>query len=216
MPPRHASSRRHGVGDGDSASRAADDGGPADLAPERPSKSQRKRDMHSLQALGEELVALPPHRLASVPLAERLREAVEMAQRIKSREGRRRQLQFVGKLMRDVDPQPIRHALDLLSGDSRAATALMHQAEHWRTRLLDEPEAIAEWLRDHPQTERAALAGLIDAARAEMAQGQAGRRYRELFRLLRDALSPSPSLSPSPGATDLPSSTVPDLPSPTS
>ncbi|MFT3804519.1 MAG: ribosome biogenesis factor YjgA [Burkholderiaceae bacterium] len=166
--------------------------------------------MHSLQSLGEDLVALPPHRLASVPLDERLREAVEMAQRTKSREGRRRQLQFVGKLMRGVDPQPIRHALDLLSGDSRAATALMHQAEHWRTRLLEEPEAIAEWLRDHPQTERDALTGLIDAARTEMAKGQAGRRYRELFRLLRDTLSPLP------GATDLPPRTGPDLPSPTS
>ncbi len=167
---------------------------PAD-APERPSKSQRKRDMHSLQALGESLVALPPHRLSSVPLDERLREAIEMAQRIKSHEGRRRQLQFVGKLMRDVDPLPIRHALDLLSGDSRAATALLHRAEHWRTRLLDEPDAVAAWLRDHPQTDREALAQLVEAARAEMAQGQGGRRYRELFRLLREALAPLPGTS---------------------
>lgn len=178
---------------------------PADVstdAPERPSKSQRKRDMHALQALGEELAALPPHRLASVPLDERLREAIEAAQRIKSHEARRRQMQFVGKLMRDVDPLPIRHALDLLSGDSRAATALLHRAEHWRTRLLDDPDAIAAWLHDHPQTDRDALAQLIAAARTEMAQGQAGRRYRELFRLLREALAPLP-----PGTPDAPSPT---------
>ena len=83
----------------------------AEPAPSGPSKSQRKRDMHALQELGEELVALQPARLRSLALPESLLEAIEQAQRISSREGRRRQLQLIGKLMRQVDADPIRDAL---------------------------------------------------------------------------------------------------------
>ena len=146
--------------------------------------------MHSLQDLGEALVALPPHRLADMPIEDRLREAIEMAQRITSREGRRRQLQFVGKLMRDVDAEPIRRAMELLQGTSRAATALLHQAEHWRERLLADHDALDEWMRTHPQTDRDALMACVDAATAELSrQAQGGRHYRELFRLLRQVLT---------------------------
>lgn len=174
--PRHA--LRAGTTPGDEADEARG-----------PSKSQRKRDMHALQELGEALVALPGHKLARVPLDESLRDAIEHAQSISSHEGRRRQLQYVGKLMRSVDPAPIQAALDLLQAGSRAATALHHRAEHWRERLLNERGALEAWRAERPLADLAQLQVLLDAARTELSAGQGGRRYRELFRLLRDTLT---------------------------
>ena len=82
-----------------------------DGAPPQPSKSARKRAMHELQALGEELCAIDPARLAELALPESLAEAIGDARRITAHEARRRQLQFIGRLMRDIDPEPIRAAL---------------------------------------------------------------------------------------------------------
>src|SRR5512137_1939906 len=97
-----------------------------------PSKSQRKRDMHALQALGAELVRLRRDQLQRIELPEELREAIEFARRVTSHEGRRRHMQYVGKLMRQVDADAIRAALSQATGESRAAVALMHLAERWR------------------------------------------------------------------------------------
>src|SRR6478672_7642230 len=91
--------------------------------PERPSKSQRKRDMTELQDIGTRLVLLSADQLSEFNLPERLREAIEDAQRIRNFEGRRRQMQFIGKLMREIDPAPIRAKLDEWSGVARAGTA---------------------------------------------------------------------------------------------
>ena len=108
-------------------------------ADERPSKSQRKRDMTALQALGAELVALSADQLDRVELPERLREAIVEARQIKSFEARRRQLQYIGKLMRDVDAEPIRMTLEQWRGSAREATAQQHAVERWRDRLPFEP-----------------------------------------------------------------------------
>ena len=154
-----------------------------------PSKSQRKRDSHALQDLGETLVALQPAKLRGLPLPESLIEAIEMAQRITSREGRRRQLQLVGKLMRNIDPEPIRDFLDKDGSKHREEVGLMHSAEHWRDRLLDDPGALAQLAAQHPEVESAQWRSLIEAARGERTATQPGRRYRELYRALRDVLA---------------------------
>jgi len=130
----------------------------------RPSKSQRKRDMTALQSLGEELLALQPSKLLALPLPPALAEAIELARRITSHEGLRRQRQYIGRLMRDVDPAPIRAALDRDGTGHRAEVAAMHAAERWRERLLADPQALAEFLERFPET-----APAVDAAAAQSA-----------------------------------------------
>lgn len=154
------------------------------------SKSQKKRDMTELQALGEDLLALAPAKLRKMPLPPELIEAIELAHRIaNSREGLRRQRQYIGRLMREIDPEPIRKALDLDGSAQRAEVALMHAAERWRTRLIDTPDSLAEFLAQQPGADQAAWARLTEEARGEITRGLPGRRYRELYRQLRAALA---------------------------
>ena len=158
--------------------------------PESPSKSQKKRDALALQALGERLVELPPHQLAQLVLPQPLRDAVETARAISARGGRKRQLQYIGKLMRETDPEPIRAALARIDGTDQAASALLHRAERWRTRLLDEGEAALEaFARECPQIDLGAVRTLVHAAVAERAAGRPPRDQRVLFRTLRDSLA---------------------------
>ncbi len=154
-----------------------------------PSKTQRKRAMHALQALGERLVALNSERLAQLDLPEALREAVAAARRIRSREALRRQLQFIGRLMREVDPEPIRAQLEAWSGQSRAATVAHRRIERWRERLLADDADFAAFAREQPHADLQALRTCVRAARAEQLAGKAPRHFRELFRLIRDALA---------------------------
>ena len=159
-----------------------------DRGGERPSKSQLKREMSALQDLGEQLLRLPPAKLRRLPIPEQLIEAVELAQRIaNSREGLRRQRQFIGRLMREIDAAPLRDALSEGGARHRGEVATMHAAEHWRTRLLEEPAALAEFVALHPSL-AGELPPLIEQVHAERGKAQPGRRYRELFRVLRDAL----------------------------
>src|SRR5512137_1547826 len=116
--------------DDDSANEGHGDGG------DRPSKTQRKKEMHALQALGQQLVDLSRDQLARVDLPEELREAIDFAHKVTSHEGRRRHMQYIGKLMRAADADDIRAAIGRATGESRAAVALMHFAERWRDRLL--------------------------------------------------------------------------------
>jgi ribosome-associated protein len=155
---------------------------------ERPSKTRRKRDMHELQSLGESLVALRVDRLAALALPENLFEAVTEAQRITSREGRRRQLQYVGRLMREVDAGPIRAQLQAWQRDASVHTRQHHEVERWRERLLAEPQALDELLTLHPALDAASLRTLVGDAQRERASGAPPRRYRELFRTLKGAL----------------------------
>ncbi len=151
------------------------------------SKTRRKRDMHDLQALGERLLAVPAERLRTLPIPEKLLEAVLLAQRISAREGLRRQRQYIGRLMREVDAEALRLELDRDTVDQRAATRILHAAERWRERLIDEPQALAAWCRESGDAQ-APLAALVESAVAEVRGGFAGRRYRELFRHLRSRL----------------------------
>jgi ribosome-associated protein len=115
---------------------------PVGAAPTRESKTRRKQVMHDLQALGEALVDVEPRRLAELGLPETLADAIGQARRITAHEGRRRQMQYVGRLMRGVDPEPIRAALDRWNQVPRAEKERFAALEAWRTRLLEDPSAI--------------------------------------------------------------------------
>lgn len=164
---------------------------PADAASDStPSKSARKRDSEALQALGEQLIGLPEEVLDTLELPERLRDALRLARTITQRGALRRQRQYIGKLMRDVDPAPIRDALERRAQRDRASVATAHAAERWRSRLLEEGDtALAQLLQQHPEAERSRLRELRRTALAEP-DGTRGRRaHRELYRCLRDLLS---------------------------
>src|SRR5512134_1521304 len=155
-----------------------------------PSKSQRKRDMHALQALGAELVKLRRDQLQRIELPDELREAVEFAHRVTSHEGRRRHMQYLGKLMRQVDADAIRAAIGRATGESRAAVALMHLAERWRDRLLADDEALTGFMSERPGADVQWLRSTIRAARREHAAGQPPKHARALYRWLHDELAP--------------------------
>src|SRR5258706_241507 len=120
-------------------------------AEEKPSKTELKRVMHELQALGERLIGLNPEQLAAIALPENLHEAVEQARRITKHEARRRQLQYIGRLMRDVDPEPIREKLKVWDGVSIEETARLHRIERWREKLLEDDGEAARSLRSRPR-----------------------------------------------------------------
>jgi ribosome-associated protein len=165
----------------DPAETARDDDG-------RPSKSQRKREMDALQALGVQLLRLNAGQLARLDLPDALRDALAEANRITSHEGRRRQLQYIGRLMRTIDPTPLRQALADATGASRAAVALMHRCERLRDRLLADDAALTEFIAAHPHVDAQQLRATIRAARRERAQGQPPRHARELYRWLHETL----------------------------
>ncbi len=155
---------------------------------ERPSKTQRKRQMHELQTLGERLVALNGQQLDAIGLPEDLHAAVAEASRITRHEARRRHMQYIGRLMREVDPEPIREKLAVWDGVSREQGAKLHLAERWRERLLEDEAALAEFLREHPDADSQRLRSVVRAAVAERDAARAPKSYRELFRLLREIL----------------------------
>lgn len=155
---------------------------------EAPSKTQRKKDMHSLQALGETLCALPDDQLGQLDLPEALRDALAECSRITRHEARRRHMQYIGKLMREVDPEPIRAQLDRWEAGSRANKAAFKASERWRERLITEPDALAEFAAAEPEVDREALARLIAEARTQAARGAAPAAARQVFRVIYRAL----------------------------
>jgi ribosome-associated protein len=173
---------------------------PEDFTPEdtpayaRPSKTRLKKAMHDLQDLGEELVKLPQHHLDRLVLSDPLRDALEQWRRTRSHEGRRRQMQYIGKVMRNVDPEPLREAVAAFKlGGARDALAL-HQAERWRADLLADDEALTRWVQAHPDADVQHLRALIRAARKDAAgapEQRSGRGFRELFQFIKQGLAAS-------------------------
>jgi ribosome-associated protein len=149
------------------------------------SKTRRKQEMHELQALGAALVELPEGQLRAIELAPELRQAVLEARRITSHEARRRQLQYIGRLMRDVDPAPIRARLEALEGSSAEATARHRRLEQLRERLLADDQALTDYVAAHPGADAQELRTLIRNARREQKDGRPPRAFRELFRTLK-------------------------------
>lgn len=153
-----------------------------------PSKTQRKKDMHALQELGAELVELNERELASVDLPESLRDAVMEAQRMTKFGARKRQLQYIGKLMRNVDPEPIRERIDAFKAVSNAHTARLHLIERWRARLLEDETAITELIAAHPHADAQRLRLLLRNAQRERAAGGPPKSFRALFQLLNETI----------------------------
>jgi ribosome-associated protein len=160
---------------------------------ERPSKTQRKQAMDALQALGAELIRLAPEQRARIDLPDALRDAIDFVDRIASFEARRRQMQYIGRLMRSVDADAIRAAIGRATGDSKEAVALMHRAERWRDRLLVDDGALTEFLGAHPQTDAQRLRATIRAARRERDSQKPPKHARLLYRWLHDILSAEPT-----------------------
>lgn len=153
----------------------------------RPSKSAVKREMLALQALGEALVALSEGDLATIPLEEPLLEAIHTARRIKSREGRRRQLQYIGKLMRKIDVTELQAAYDDLLNGRQLHNQQFHELEALRDQLVEVgPESIGEVVERYPAADRQHLRQLIVAARREREAERPPASARKLFRYLRE------------------------------
>ena len=148
--------------------------------------------MHELQALGAALVELPEGQLRAMALDPGLLQALLEAKRIKSHEAKRRQMQYIGRLMRDVDPAPIRSRLAEVEGHSAQATARHRRLETWRNRLLDDDEALTAFAAEYPGADLQVLRTLIRNARKEASLGRPPRAYRELFRVLKEIESSTP------------------------
>ncbi|HEY0064337.1 MAG TPA: ribosome biogenesis factor YjgA [Telluria sp.] len=156
---------------------------------ERPSKSELKRQMSELQKLGEELVAEARDRVKRVPMPEDVREAILMCQTITNHEGRRRQMQFVGKKMRTLDEEEIaviQRTIDSWKGMSKADTAALHALERRREKLLADDKALTVLLGEHPELDGQHLRTLIRNARKEQAENKPPKAYREIFQILKD------------------------------
>lgn len=157
---------------------------------DRPSKSQLKRDMHALQELGEALIALPKDALKRMPMPENLGDAVREARRITDHEGKRRQVQYVGKVMRSLiedEVAALRTALDTYRGVNKSETARLHWIERTREKLLADDAALTEFIRNHPGVDPQEGRTLIRNARKEREQQKPPRYYRELFQWIKNA-----------------------------
>ncbi len=155
---------------------------------DRPSKSQLKREMTALQKMGAELIAQPRERVKKVPMPEDVLDAILMCQTIKDHEGRRRQLQFVGKKMRSLEPEEvalIQKTIDSWKGSSKAETAAMHLLERKREKLLADDGALTTLLAEHPELDVQHLRTLIRNARKEVAENKPPKAYREIFQILK-------------------------------
>jgi len=164
---------------------AIDNTAPADPAQVALSKTRLKQAAHDLQALGARLVDLPRDKLKVIELPEPLLDAVLDAQSITRHEARRRQMQYIGKLMREIDPAPIQAQLSIWDGTSAAEVARQHALERWRTRLLDSETGLTEFAAQHPGCDTQQLRSLVRNAKREAAQNKPPKSYRELFRVLR-------------------------------
>jgi ribosome-associated protein len=149
-----------------------------------PSKSQKKREMLGLQAIGAALVELKDAQLTDLDLPDELAAAIQEMRRTKGHEGKRRQLQYIGRIMRQVDGEAIAAKLELLKQPARREVAQLHKAEQWRERLLKDPNAVTQLGETKPNLDPAPLRKLVQEALDEKAKSRPPRAYRELFRVL--------------------------------
>jgi ribosome-associated protein len=149
------------------------------------SRSQRKRDVEALQEIGERLVTLNASQLGQLGLPDNLREAVKEAKRLTANGAIRRQKQYIGKLMRNVDPEQIQAKFAEWDGKSREQAAKFHQLERWRDRLLADDKVISELVLAHPRADVQRLRTLIRNAHKEEAAARPPKSSRELFKELR-------------------------------
>jgi len=187
--PKHASNRQAEAFDAEMADlpvskrQAAIDG-------TAPSRNELKKQMQDLQELGEAVAALPVDRLDKLKIDERLRDAIDELRRTRSFEGKRRQLQYIGKLMKAEDPAPLREAVASFRVGSASDTLALHQAEYWRDQLLAGDDALKKWVEEYPATDIQQLRSLVRSARKEKLEPgeRHGRAYRDLFRLVKEQM----------------------------
>jgi ribosome-associated protein len=170
------------------------------------SRTDLKRESTELQHLGEQLMVLRPDLFNPLGLPEKLVDALAEAKRITNFEGKRRQMQYVGKLMRALPPdllEAAKAALDAQHHGSARETLALHEAESWRDRLITEEAALEGWLKAYPETDAQQLRSLVRQARKDAAaQAEAkqiagvaprqGHAYREIFQLVRESLQHAP------------------------
>ncbi len=178
---------------------------------DEPTRTDLKKESDALQKLGEDLLTLRADLMTKLELPERLVEGVAEAKRITNFEGKRRQMQFIGKLMRKLDPakwDAIRAALEEQHMPSAHETMVLHQAEQWRDRLIADDDAVGQWLTLSPETDSQQLRALVRQARKDAKPekpGEAqrhGRSYREIFQLVRAALLANQDTSHTAAATE--------------
>jgi ribosome-associated protein len=162
--------------------------------PDAPSKTKLKAESQALQELGRDVSELSAARLAAIDMPEILRDAIALYQRTKTHEGKRRQFQYIGKLMRGVDEAPLREAVAAARLGSAHDTWRLHEAERWREALIADDDALTRWLAEHPDTDTQHLRSLVRAARRDAVgmtpEQRQPRSYRELFQYLRPLVQP--------------------------
>ncbi|MHB1237817.1 MAG: ribosome biogenesis factor YjgA [Gallionella sp.] len=157
-----------------------------------PSKTKIKKQMHELRDLGKELTELGKDQIAQLDIPENLRDAIREMKNINKFGAQRRQMQYIGKLMRDVDTVPILAKLDAWKGKSQHHIAYMHQLERWRDRLMESDAALTELLAAHPGADAQRLRTLIRNAQKEIETGKPPKNFREIFQVLREII-PEPA-----------------------
>lgn len=158
-------------------------------APARPSKTQLKQQSHDLQTLGLAVSELSAERLAAIDLPDALRSAIVEYRRTRTHEGRRRQLQYVGKLMRSADETALREAVAAATLGSARETLALHETERWRAELIADDDAMTRWQQAHPETDTQQLRSLVRAARRDAAalapEARQPKSFRELFQFIK-------------------------------
>lgn len=152
-----------------------------------PSKSQLKREAHSVQQLGLKLLEIAEPEWQTLRLPDKLIDALKEAKRLHARGAHKRQLQYIGKLMRDIDPEPIQRYFEQLRLQAREQAHVHHRLEAWRDRMIEEGDAAIEaWMLEHPHSDRQHLRQLVRQANREQAANKPPKSSRTLFRFLRD------------------------------
>lgn len=153
-----------------------------------PSKSQLKREQLELQELGREMTKLGDDQLKRIHLPEDVLAEIVEFRRMRSFGAQRRQLQLIGKKMRNMDPKAVREAIDRATGESRAAVALLHRCETLRDKMIEEDDAVKKFIDEHPEVDIQALRTLVRGARKERKLQKPPKNARELYRFLHAML----------------------------
>jgi ribosome-associated protein len=158
-----------------------------------PSKTRRKQEMHALQDIGEQLVSLNSKRLAELSLPESLMDAITEAKRLHKHEARRRQMQFIGRLMREVDPTPIQDKFAAWNSVNLQHTAWFHLMERWRDRLMVNKQALTELGQDYPESDLQRLRTLVRNAHKEKLANKPPKSFRAIFHELQVIIPEAPN-----------------------
>ena len=163
------------------------------------SRTQIKHEAHALQELGEELIKLSAKDLSKIPLDDNMVDAIALARTIKNGGGLKRQRQYIGKLLRNTDAEPIQQALNDVLQPGVKANAKFHRLEHWRDRLIEEGQAaLEELMHEYPHAERQRLRQLLSNIKKETAQNKPPKSARSLFKYLREIMEHSQAQAQTP------------------